>query len=223
MPKYLLSSVVLVIVLWLGVFVFSFGVLRIPDFDQYSLDATVAIQGNEKVSQLITSEHAALSSIGISVKNINLQNKKDLILTLSEGTTMLRTVAINGVYVPDGKFLRFDFEPIPDSLHKTYMIEFSSPTSTLEDAMEIYLTKQSFTQAGNLVVGGLPYPEYKAISFVSFHKPTSRIATFNQIISNFQQRLFSDPLFIGLFVGIIIILIGFGLSKKANKLFDNII
>jgi hypothetical protein len=222
MGKYIIASISVVVVLWLGVIVLAAGVLRIPDFNQYSLDATVAVHGGQQISQQIYIEHPSFSSLGISVKNINLQNHKDLILTIYEDKSVIRTVAINGIYIPDGKFLRFDFAPITDSMNKTYTIEFSAPLAVKEDALELYLTKQSFAQAGVLQVSGLPYEEYKALSFVSFHKPLSISATVSQIMNDFITRFTQDLVFVGLFIGIIVVLLVIGFTKKTDRLFNKL-
>lgn len=222
MNKYIFASIGTVLFLWIGVVVLSAGVLRIPDFNQYSLDATVSVHGGQVISQQIFVEHPSLSSIGISVKNINLQNQKDLVLNIYDGETIIRTVAINGIYIPDGKFLRFDFSPIPESRNKTYRIEFSAPLAVKEDALELYLTKQSFQQAGLLQVNSLPYEEYKALSFVTFHKPVSVSATANQILSDFVTRFTQDILFMALFGGLVLILLVIGFSKKTDKLFNKL-
>jgi hypothetical protein len=161
-----------------------------PAGDQpgYNSDQRLSIYGKRGVSQKFVSKEKNLTAIGTSIRNPNLKNKKEVILSLhDENNKLVRTSVLNGQNVQDGDFIKFVFEPIPDSLNKTYLFTIFSPEAGPEETIEVfYITSPTdsvleYTYDEKTYPGGIP--------IVTFHKPESKWETVKRIYSNWFSRL----------------------------------
>lgn len=170
--------------------ILALGIKLIPEEDQpgYNPAQRLSIYGIRDVTQKFTSSNANLSAIGTSIRNPNLKNKKDIILTLTDAKMkVVRTSIINGQKVEDGNFIKFVFDPIPDSENTTYAFTLASPEAGPEETIEVFYTQSmpiwivEYTYDRNLYLGGLPV--------VLYFKPGSRLEIIKEIYSNWFSRL----------------------------------
>ena len=170
--------------------ILALGLKLIPGGDQpgYNPDQRLSIYRDRVVSQKFVSQAANLSAIATSIRNPNLKNKKDIILTLAdEKMNVVRTSVINGQNVQDGDFVKFVFDPIPDSAGKTYIFTLASPDAGPEDTVEVFYTQTApswivqYLYDKNTYSGGLP--------IVLYFKPVSKITVIKDIYSNLFSRL----------------------------------
>lgn len=166
----------------------ALGIRVIPAEVQPPLNKTKDVYGLFTVTQEFTSLRPNMTSIGMSIKNPNLKNRQDITLDLfDEGGQMIRTAKLNGLNIDDGAFVKFTFDPIPDSLNKKYSLTISAPSAGPEDLLALFYTDNKPSWIGRLkfdkeeVVGGL--------SMVTFHKPVSKIEVIKEIYSNLFSRL----------------------------------
>ncbi|QQG42213.1 MAG: hypothetical protein HYV90_02755 [Candidatus Woesebacteria bacterium] len=179
--------------------VLAFGIKLIPNGDQpgYISDQRLGVYGIRDISQKFTSEKANLSAIGTSVRNPNLQNKKDITLTLfDEKMNIVRTTTINGRNVEDGNFIKFVFDPIPDSKNKTYIFTLASPDAGPGETIEIFYIENDrpgqtmpswiveYTYDKKVHNGGLPITLY--------FKPVSKMDVIKEIYGDLFLRLLSN-------------------------------
>lgn len=182
----------------------SLGIRYIPGSDQPSLDRSEKIFFGQNISQEFTSPKESLTGIGLSLKNPNLANKRDIILNLEDdkGSTISASV-LNGAHIQDGKFVKFIFNPIVDSKNKNYRFVLSSPKSSAVDSLEVFYTVSKIPNADKFMIAERVSTE-SAISFVTFHKP-ERVVLLAEIYGGWIDRLIKDS---GFFVIYILILAG---------------
>ncbi len=168
--------------------ILALGIRVIPSDVQPSLNKTKDVYGLFTVTQEFTSLRPNMTSIGLSIKNPNLKNRKDVTLPLyNESGEIIRTSTLNGLNIDDGAFVKFTFDPITDSLNKKYSFTISAPFAGPEDLLALYCTDNKPSWIGQLifdkekVAGGL--------SMVTFHKPLSKAEVIKEIYSNLFSRL----------------------------------
>ncbi len=151
---------------------YSLDLIPINTQASYGMSGESQIYGENIVSGNISIGYKNFTAIGVSIKNPNLKNNKDVFLNLyDEQGNLLRASKLNGFNVGDGAFVKFYFNPIPDSINKNYIYSFSSPGSTIADALFIYKT----------VDGGIPA--------VYYYKPENKLHVIGQMYSNLFARL----------------------------------
>jgi hypothetical protein len=170
--------------------ILALGLKLIPGEDQpgYNPDLRLSIYGIRNMTQKFVSGNTNLSAIGTSIRNPNLKNKKDIILTLTDANmNVIRTAIINGQNVQDGDFVKFVFDPISDSQNKTYFFALASPDAGPEETIEVFYTQSmpnwivEYTYDKNTYPGGLP--------IVLYFKPASKLKVIKDIYSNLFSRL----------------------------------
>jgi hypothetical protein len=170
--------------------ILALGINLVPGDNQpgYNPDLRLSIYKDRDVVQKFISQEANLSAIGTSVRNPNLKNKKDIILTLyDDRMNLLRTVTINGQNVEDGSLIKFVFEPITDSKNKTFIFTLASPDASPEETIEVFYSESmpswivQFTYDKVVHPGGIPV--------VLYFKPESKIAVIKAIYSDLFSRL----------------------------------
>ncbi|MCX6704787.1 MAG: hypothetical protein NT162_00400 [Candidatus Woesebacteria bacterium] len=183
------TTTLILFMLFLAPAILALGIKLIPGEDQpgYNSDQRLTIYRDRVVSQKFVSKDANLSAIGTSIRNPNLKNKKDIILTLfNEKTETVRTSVINGQNVEDGNFIKFIFEVIPDSENKTYIFTLASPEAGPEETIEVFYTQtmpswiEQYSYDNKDYLGGLP--------IVLYFKPVSKISVVKSIYSNLFSR-----------------------------------
>lgn len=183
-----LTTMFVVITIFVVPAIFALLLSVVPASEQPGYDDTVklSIYGKRDIVQRFVSVRSNLTAIGTSIKNPNLSNKKDIIFNLyDENGKLLRATTINGRNIQDGEFIKIMFEPVFDSLNKTYTFSLSSPSAGSADEIEVFVTTPTSTVLSytyDLITqsGGLP--------LVTFHKPTSRLATVKEVYSNLFSR-----------------------------------
>lgn len=176
--------------------ILAFGIKLIPGEVQsgYNSNQRLSIYRDRAVSQKFISQTANLSAIGTSIRNPNLKNKKDIILTLfDESMKKIRTSVINGQNIEDGDFVKFVFDPLPDSKDKTYIFTLESPDAGPGETIEIFYIENDrpgqnmpgwiaeYTYDKKIHKGGLP--------IVLYFKPGSKVEVIKEIYSNLFSRL----------------------------------
>lgn len=170
--------------------VFAFALDIIPDGDQpgYNSNMRIAIYGARNITQKFTSRQPNLAAVGTSIRNPNLKNKKEVFFRLyDESNSLLRTSILNGQNLEDGNFVKFLFEPIADSIGKTYMFTIDSTTAGPEETIEVFYIEDKteniieFTYDEKTHNGGMP--------LVTFHKPKSKLDVVKSVYMNLLSRL----------------------------------
>lgn len=177
--------------------IISVGIRVIPENIQPSLEKTQKIHDLGEVTQPFIAKEDGLSAIGVSLKNPNLANKKDIILEVSQpGGQVLRKAVQSGSVIQDGKFVRFNFPPVADSKNKQYQLRLLAPTVKKHEALEVFLTGDKnflpaqITEDGKQVLE--PATTSSATSYVIFHQPKSITALIGSIYSQWWSRLWLD-------------------------------
>ncbi len=202
--RYLIASSLLLILLLLSwPVVLSIVVPRIPQNVQPGLDRTEYVHSENMIEFTVVSEVNNLSAIGVSVKNPQLLNKKDLILSIrDENGNSIATSVLNGSVISDGDLVKFKFDPIPDSANKYYKMTFSSPESTPPDSFQIFLTH-------DLVP-----------SFILYTTPEKRLSLAKNIYKGWLDHLLADKTFTVAYTLLILcglmLLLRYHLTEKQN-------
>jgi hypothetical protein len=162
----------------------------IPAGDQpgYSSDQRISIYGKRGLSQKFVSREKNLTAIGTSIRNPNLKNKKEIILSLyDENNKLIRTSVLNGQNVQDGDFVKFVFEPISDSLNKTYLFTIFSSEAGPEETIEVFYINSSTDSVLEYTYDEITYPG--GLPIVTFHKPDSKWEVVGDVYLNLLSRL----------------------------------
>ncbi len=198
--KSIITTVSIILLLIVLPALLTLGVRYLPDRYQPSLDKVFDLYGPTSLSQSFIATDDNLAIIGLSIKNPNLQNKKDLTLTVVDsGNNILSTSTLNGASIPDGDFVKFKFSPIISSKSKHLTFVLSSPSSNRNDALEIFLTKQKLTGVDDLKKLPLSVDASDvastSASFVPFYKVNSPLSLIKNTVSDFSSRFFADRIF----------------------------
>lgn len=161
----------------------------IPANDQpgYGQMGRVSVYGDRTFTQYFVSKKKNLTAVATTIKNPNLNNKKDINFNLYDSDNKLvRSVTLNGFNIGDGDFVKIIFSPIADSEFKKYYFTLSSSDAGEEEIIEIFLTGQTneileYSYDGETKAGGAP--------IVTFHKPDSRLETVKLVYSNLISKL----------------------------------
>lgn len=201
--------------------ILSFAIINIPNNDQPSLDKTQKIYGDLIISQAFISKNTNLSVIGMSIKNPNLTNKKDIILSIYENNILLRSSVLNGKQIADGKFVKFKFNPIVESGNKLFLFTLAAPVTTKEEAdhnnaLEVFLTDQKSEGIYEVLISDKIIPN-TSIAFVSFSKPPYLTFALEVIYSKWLNKFTSDWQFFIIYTGLIVTLVSLLLYRLAKS------
>lgn len=169
--------------------IFSPAIRLIPNDFQPSLDLSQKVYRDASISQTFIGESNGLSGIGVSIKNPNLINKKDISLSLYQNENLLRRITLNGRSIGDGNFVKFIFDPIEDSKGKMYHAVFAAPDTEASEALEIFLTKN---------------PTGESLSDVIFYRPDNPIFLAFNIYGNWFKKLMADLPFLVFYVTVLL-------------------
>lgn len=126
----------------------------------------VSVYSDKVFVQEFISKSNNLTAIGTSIKNPNLKNKSDVILKVyDENRNLLRQTVVNGFNLEDGSFVKLVFEPIVDSRDKKYYFEITSSQASVDEIIELFITKESetaisYTYEDETFKGGAPIVLY---------------------------------------------------------------
>lgn len=181
------TTIIILFFIFVAPAILALGIKLIPGGDQPGYSNTLAVYGIRSVTQKFISTQANFSAIGTSIKNPNLKNKKDIVLTLyDENLNLQRTSVINGQNIQDGDFVKFVFDVIPDSENKVYVFNLSSPSAGPEDKIDVFLSQNppnwitEYHYDKDTLKGGLP--------IVIYFKPVSKISVIKSIYFNLFSR-----------------------------------
>lgn len=169
----------------------ALGIKLIPGEDQpgYNSNQRLSVYGTRNVSQKFVSNDSNLSAIGTSIRNPNLKNKKDVILSLYDANKeLLRTSVLSGQNIEDGNFVKFVFDPIVDSKGKTYTFTLSSPEAGTEDTVEVFYTQSSPSWIVEYTYDQKSYPG--GIPIVLYFKPVGKWGVVKMIYASWLARIF---------------------------------
>lgn len=171
-----------------------FGIRYLPGGVQPSLNNTISVYQSVIISQSFIAPQDNLTGIGTSIKNPNFTNKENLIVNIyDEGSILIKTVTLSGKNIADGNFVKFFFPPIYNSYGKKFTWSMYSPSSTKDNALQLFLTDNNPSWSLDLkvkeeVVDG-------SLSYITLHKPESFIEVMNLIYGNWIRKLTGDPYF----------------------------
>lgn len=156
----------------------------VPYNDQpgYDVDHRLSVYFTHKVSQKFTSQEDNLAAIGITLGNPNLKNKKEVKLDLFSEDTLVRTSSLSGLNIPDGGYVRFEFNPVTDSKGKEYVFTIQSPDAGEVDVIYVYHTKNVLEWMGEIRFNEEVFEEGK-LPFVTYHKPKSKLEIIRKVYS----------------------------------------
>lgn len=200
----------------------TFGISNIPQNDQPSLDRTQKLYGDLMVSQVFMSTANNLSGIGLSIKNPNLLNKKDVILSIyAEDGILLRTVSLNGARIADGKFVKFRFAPIKISENRQFLFTLTAPSTSREEAdenraLEVFLANQQPSNVFNLTIGD-KIISGSSVSYVAFYKPPYPTYVLENIYSKWIRNFVADLPFFIIYMVLIFTLAGLLLYRFSKS------
>ena len=172
-------------------FLLSFFIKDIPNDTQPSLEGTQIIYKEVTASQYFISKMNNLSGFGMSIKNPYFRNRKNLTLNLySEDKKLLRTINLNGANIPDGDFIKIQFEPIRDSKDMKYYFQFLAPDTESSESPEVFLTSQKRLWVGDLYINSKK--QDSNFSFIIYYKSSNLLTTSSEIFIQWGKRLFAD-------------------------------
>lgn len=217
MKTIIFTSILIIFTVLILPGLLSFEIRNVPDRNQPSFDRTQEIYGNLIISQTFTSTDDNLSMIGLSIKNPNLENKRDILFSiLDSGGGLLRDSMLNGKSIHDGDFVKFKFLPIKDSKNKIFTFSLSAPSSNQQEALEVFLTKQVSQGVEYLTVEPIKIDQEEAkmsVSFVPFYKVTSPYQLILEIYRDWMKRFFADKYFAIFYI--LLITVGITLLSKS--------
>lgn len=212
MKTIYLVSLIIIFCILISPGIFALGIRLIPNGFQPSLDMVQRVYQDLSISQHFTAENAGLSGIGVSIKNPNLTNKKDISLSLYHKDNLIRQVTLNGRSIEDGNFVKFIFDPIKDSNGQEYNAVFTAPEATPGEALEIFLTKNPL---GPTVKVGKDNRS-EGLSNVIFYRPSSPLSIALDVYEKWFNKFIADLPFAIFYVSVILALACLALkpSKK---------
>lgn len=160
---------------------------RVPDLIQVQTDRLVPIYSKKPLDQSFISNFNGLNSISIYLKNRSLLNTQPLIFNLHDASgDLVREINISGRNIGDGESVRFQFEPISDSMKKKYLLHLSAPL-TLQNDVPI---EAGFSNSDTYMFGSsdLAY-EPGDLSFQTYYRPQNRVEQLSGIIQHWQNLL----------------------------------
>lgn len=194
MRRRLIVLSLLGIVLFPGIL--SLGIRQLPFHFQPSLNSTERLYSTVIIKQDFQALDNGLSAIGMSIKNPNLKNKKDLALkvyNLDGG--LVRSTVVNGSIIPDGDFVRFKFPPVSGSKGLSYNLVLSADDTNEDEAYGIFKTDSTPSFLGSLIVNNQETPD--KISLVTFYQPPTPLHMMFAIYKTWFNKLVSDlPFFV---------------------------
>lgn len=212
MSKIYLSTFIFIFLILVIPMFLSLGIKLVPNSFQPSLDDRQKVYKDREISQLIVADKDYFSGVGVSVRNLNLMNKKDLKMSLYKDDNLIRQVNINGLVIKDGELVKFIFEPIKESLSQTFKITFSAESSRVDEALEIFLTKN--VTGEKVIIGKDFYPE--GLSDVLYYKASNPLSVTLDIYKEWFKRFSADRIFF-IFYTIIFGSLGFLTLKPTGK------
>lgn len=176
-------------------------------------DQKISFEGSHEISQLFTSNYQNLNAVSICIRNPSrLLTPIKFELKDVQGT-VLRTIDFTGGNIDNSDCTRFQFDPVGDSGNQDYL---ASLTLQIDDDLAIpeqqalksglYIEAHAGTDylAGNAYQAGLELPY--DLHFKTFYRQETK-AVISESATQFQARLFADPVFFVSLLGIFLYLL----------------
>lgn len=181
-----------------------FGIRYLPGGVQPPLGNTERVYKERTLLQDFISPRNNLVGIGVSIKNPNFANKKAININIySDQNKIIRKVVLNGQNIADGKFVKIFFDPIDNSLNKKFSWSISSSDSTIEDAIEVFLTDKQPQWSLDLKVNNEIYKQ--GLSYITLHRPTNSIEVLKEITSDWVYKLNHDKKFLITYLSLLVL------------------
>jgi len=210
--KIWLKAIFVLLIAMLAVLLFSvFGVRKRIDIAQTSGDVLYQIYEDRKIGQTFIANKDNLNIIILDLKNAALKNQQPIYFHLEEAKTArsLREIEISGLNVGDPSSVRFQFDPILNSAGKSYYFYLDSPTSTGEDAIEVYYSSQDLYSGGEMMVNNQKFEG--ELRFTSYYYPGSKTTAAREMIKDFRARLLVDKSFVIAYLALLFLTFGLSL------------
>jgi len=211
--KIWLKVIFVLLTAMLAILLFSvFGVRKRIDILQTSGDVLYQIYEDRKIGQTFIANKDNLNIIILDLKNAALRNQQPIYFHLEEEKTArsLKEIEISGLNVGDPSSVRFQFDPILDSAGKEYYFYLDSPTSTEEDAIEVYYSSQNLYSEGEMMVNDQKFEG--ELCFTSYYYPGSKTTVVREMIKDFSTRLLTDKSFIIFYLFLLFLTFGLSLA-----------
>ena len=188
-----------------------------PNDFQPSLHSTEHIYADLTISQLFLSQEDGLSGIGMSIKNPNDINKKDIIIQIyDQDNQMIRNVSLNGAKISDGQLVKFKFDPIQDSKDKLYKFTLQAPQEGEQTkSLEVFLTYEIPSWSKGLYINNNLTDS--SISFVTYHHIENPLSNIFNIYTKWWYKLSGDLPFL---IAYLVIFIGLAVLLTKSLLLD---
>lgn len=115
------------------------------------------------VSQTFQATEPNLARIDVFLSTYQRRNSTPLLLSLREypsaDLSPLRSVEAQPDAIRDNSYHAFQFDPIPDSLGKTFLLTLSSPGAATGNALTAWVGKCDCYREGTLSLQGEPQPQ----------------------------------------------------------------
>ena len=199
------SSLMVLFLVFLVPAILVLGIRYIPNDSQPSLEATQGVFWKFDIRQSFVSEETNLTGVGLSIRNLNLKNDKDIVLELyDKDNSLLRTSTFTGKNIEDGGFVKFLFAEIADSQNKDFYFVLTAPDARAEFALQPFYTSEKPSWARELQFAGEKVDG--SLSFVTFHHPQSKLGLIKEIYRGWFERFYADKPFFFFYGGLILIL-----------------
>ncbi len=221
MNKYLVTLLVIISMVFIAPALLSLGIRHLPAFLQAPLHETFEIHGPIKISQKFICQKNNLSAIGLSFKNPFLENKESIeMLVQGSNGQIIRRAYQSGKYIGDGVFVKFSFEPIQNCLGQTLTFSLSSPDSSIDKGLMVFLTDITDQNSPATLISGKKINDQneRSMAYVPFYQPESSLSLMGAIYRGWIGRFFNDSIFATLYLGLVFTLSGlvyYG-YKKSN-------
>jgi hypothetical protein len=195
--EIVLNVIVVLTLLLLSPFLISLGIRELPKSNQKPFGDHRKVYEDAIYKTGIVGEEDNMLAIGLSFRNFNLKNKKDVSLVLLQDKVEIRRAVVNGASIDDGRLVKFRFAPVADSKGKSYEIEVSSRDSSNEDALQVYFESTGLN-----------------MNYQLFYKP-KYLSIITDVYRGWFRKIASDKLFCGVYT-ILILGLGIVIIKSKN-------
>lgn len=188
-----------------------------PNDFQPPLHSTEHIYSDLTIAQSFLSQQDNLSGIGMSIKNPNYINKKDIIIQIyDQDNQMIRNVSLNGAKISDGQLIKFKFDPIKDSKDKIYKFTLLAPQEGEQTkSLEVFLTYEIPNWSEGLYINNNLADS--SISFVTYHHIENPLSNIFNIYTKWWYKLSGDLPFL---IAYLVIFIGLAALLTKSLLLD---
>lgn len=213
MNKYYYFSFLIILFALILPIVVSLGIRYIPGNTQPGLMTTERIYGSAVVLQSLEVHRDNFAGVGLSIKNPNFQNKKNITLTvLDDNLKFIRLATINGGAIGDGDYVKFTFEPIENSSNRKYYFVLSANEADISEALEVFYSNdfdlhrffpEKLDFCTNEIIGqvecnslSIKNTTKPSVSFVALYKPASFLSLVQEIYGALGAHMLEDKIFL---------------------------